>query len=426
MFAAPLVERKYDLLEVLGQGTTGVVRRAMKYGGSSPSAVKTVRTTDEEIALVVRREYKILCALQGHPNIVQCEDLVEDPMACRVDLVMTFVPGVSLDKFVRSHGKLTEDQARPLFTQLLCAVHHCHLHRVCHRDIKPSNINVSVDEGCTAKLVLMDFNAAAQVGSSTLGIVMTPTGTRPYMSPEAMCTSRLYNEMTDVWSSGVCLYFMIVGHVPWVGQRWHTLLMEVTRFPIQFPVDLSNDVLKLLKGLLCRSVADRLMVAGALALPWCKLSESQIHDIYGIKDPEIFVSQPSYRNWEVKARMFFLQAEHHASKSPQKVLPRNRSWPFLRRSFVESAWFDRHCHGHCTLDSGICWDSGMAFRKAKQPSSQKLPPKCQLVSFSTPSGHIAASELVRNWELKLRRAHLEDLYGPTTPEPSYRNWEVKK
>lgn len=424
MFAAPLVEQQYEFFEMLGQGTISVVRRARKYGSSSPSVIKTVRTSDEEIAMVVRREYKILCDLQGHPNIVQCEEMIEDPMACRVDIVMAFVPGVSLDKLVRSHGKLKEYQARPLFVQLLRAIHHCHVHRVCHRDIKPSNIIVSADEECT-RLILIDFNAAAQVGSSALGNAVTPTGTRPYMSPEAMCTSRLYNEMTDVWSSGVCLYFMLMGHVPWVGQRWHILLMEVTRFPIQFPIGLSSDALKLLRGLLCRSVANRLMVAGALALPWCELSEVEIHHIYGIRDPEMFLPQPSYRNWEVKARTVLLHAEQGAAKSDvcmPKVLSTSRSWPFLRRPFVGSAWFDKHCHGHCMLDSGICWDSRMAFRKAPKPCSRKLALQGKSISSGAPSGYITTQ--FRNWEVKLRRAHLEDLYGPTMPQPSYRNWEV--
>merc|ERR1719171_1973321 len=117
----------------------------------------------------------------------------------------------------------------------------------------------------------MDFNAAVQMGGSddsspTCVRSLAPTGTRPYMSPEALYTSSLYNEMTDIWSAGICLYFMLAGHLPWVGRRRQTLPIEVARFPIQFPSGLSDEALELLTGLLSRNVADRLMAAGALSM----------------------------------------------------------------------------------------------------------------------------------------------------------------
>lgn len=155
------------------------------------------------------------------------------------------------------------------------------------------------------------------------------------------------------------------------------------------------------------------MVAEALALPWCKLSESEINSVYGIKDSETALSQPSYRNWEVKARMDFLHAECRCPELDghlPKVLPRNRSWPFLQKESIGSIGLDKHLHGHLVLDSGICWDSGIALQRTKLPGPQK---NC-------------ISPFFRNWEVNLRHVHLQDLYGPPTPEPSYRNWEVSR
>jgi|Transcript_58121 serine/threonine protein kinase len=387
---SPVVEEKYELHEVLGQGSVAVVRRATRCGSHEQFAVKTMKSDDPEVLLIAERECHLLKKLR-HPNIVQIVELIVDKAASRLDIVMSLAGGRRLDVLVKNDGHMTEDVARPLFAQLLHAVHHCHSHRVCHRDIKPENIVITEiprereDDHRSQSLVLMDFNAACGGGG------LTPTGTKPYMSPEAWRTHALYNEMTDLWSCGVCLYFMLAGYLPWVGERMDVLALEVSSFPIRLPAGLSSEALALLAGLLCRDVTQRLLVAAALAHPWCRLSSGEILNVFSNQlagDSDVAVAQPSYRDWEVKAR----KAAEAPSQSP---LPKTVSWPMIcSESYVPAS----PCHKAATEET---WYS-------------HVTPLDRSASISS-----------RDWEVKLRRNSLNTLYGPPPSVPPYRDWELK-
>mmetsp|Transcript_150620 Transcript_150620/g.280770 ORF Transcript_150620/g.280770 Transcript_150620/m.280770 type:complete len:429 (-) Transcript_150620:25-1311(-) len=397
----PLITQKYELLEIMGQGTTAVVRRAMHRGSAQIFAVKTVHTEDPEMAAIVAKEFELLKSVQ-HPNIVQVVELVVDLTVSRVDIVMALVSGLRLDALVKRNGCLTEDGARPLLVQLLRAVRHCHSHRVCHRDIKPENIMISLEAGCPQSLVLMDFNAACRGGG------LTPTGTRLYMSPEAWCEAGNTNEMRDMWSVGVCLFFMLAGFLPWIGERLHVLALEVSNFPLRLPAGLSTEADSLLQGLLCRVVACRLMVIAALAHPWCRLAPEERRELFGIQGSDDSFSQPSYFNWEVKARKSSgVEAAEveDVQGSAEQPFRKTASWPMVS-STVETV----------ALHEVLMQESNVPAGSTSPPWYTYLPQAKSRASVVSPS--------FRGWELRMRRSHLQDLYGEPIHEPPYRNWEI--
>ena len=99
------------------------------------------------------KEYCIGVSL-NHPNIARVESLEEDPVAGRC-IVMEYVEGVPLDKWMHSHRRRSRRQA--VLRQLLDAVAHCHSRQVCHRDLKPANVLVAT-ECDTVKII--DFGLA--------------------------------------------------------------------------------------------------------------------------------------------------------------------------------------------------------------------------------------------------------------------------
>lgn len=409
----PRVEQEYDLHEPLGQGSHAVVRRATKRGSQRELAVKTIRSHDEEGQLLAQREYELLAELH-HPNIIAIVDLIVDSAASRVDIVMPLISGLSLDALVKRDGPTSEDAARPLFTQLLHAVHYCHAHRVCHRDIKPENLMVSQEGGGIAKLTLMDFNAASKAGG------LTPTGTLMFMSPEAWHAKSAHNEMGDMWSVGVCLYFMLAGYLPWVGQRVHVVALEVARFPMRFPADLGVDALSLLTGLLCRDVGQRLMVAGALMHPWCKLSDNEKRCLFGLQTVGEQPPQPSYRDWEIRARKTLKDS------SVQIFGPAFESPPLARMPKANTIE-NMECFALPPESPKICTArSWQGF--ALQPSSPKHKSDDHYYSTLPCSRTYAPSKApgFQDWEVLLRREKLQTLYGPPILEPHYRNWEAKE
>lgn len=262
-------------------------------------------------------------------------------------------------------------------------------------------------EGGREVLVLMDFNAACKAGG------LTPTGTRQYMSPEAWRSMALLGEMTDMWSVGVCLYFMLTGYLPWVGRRLHVLALEVCSFPLRFPAGLTEEALSLLTGLLCRNVATRLMVVGALTHPWCKLCEDEARSLFSLQISGAHPPQPSYRDWEIKARkqitcggntdVFGPGLETPPGHSP---LRRTASWPVLcsESNQLASAHLPPHSQPIAELECQHYFSSLASAGSCTSPSA----PGC------------------KGWEVKLRREQLRSLYGPPVCEPAYRNWETKE
>merc|ERR1719359_262141 len=106
---------------------------------------------------------------------------------------------------------LSESQTAIVMQQALRAVAYMHHVHIAHRDLKPENL-IFVDkkpiEKSTVKVI--DFGIAKQF---VPGVPLTTTlGTAHYVAPEVLTGS--YNEACDVWSGGVIMYILLVGHQP--------------------------------------------------------------------------------------------------------------------------------------------------------------------------------------------------------------------
>jgi serine/threonine protein kinase len=285
--------------------------------------------------------------------------------------------------------------------------------------------------------VLLDFNAACK------GSVLSPTGTRPYMSPEAWHTHALYNEMTDLWSAGVCLFFMLAGYLPWVGRHLHVLAVEVASFPIRMPAGLTDDALSILNGLLCRNVASRLMITGALAHPWCRLPDADISKFLGMQTCDgQYDGQPSYRDWEVRARKV------NVKEVMVEPIRRSYTWPLFPDGGISTAGSNSP-FAHVQVHSPKRSLSPSLSPSARSPmlSPSVVPKKEQwyscvphslgrsqplLTAHPGPWGE-RQSQWFENlsaahssspcavpyfwgWESRLRREHLADIYGSQVSE----------
>jgi len=409
----PLVEQAYILHEVVGQGSLGVVRRATRRSSAQEgterapqqTVVKTIHTGDPERVHTAEKEHKLLMGLQ-HPNIVRILDLIVDPAAHRIDILMPLIPGAQLYDLVKQRGFLAEDFARALFTQLMRAVLHCHTCRVCHRDIKPENIMVSQKEDGSSHLVLLDFNCACYVGG------LTPTGTPQYKAPEAWQEHHSYNELTDVWSAGVCLYFMLSGVLPWIGERHHVLLAEVSTFPIRLPMGLTAQALSLLRGLLCRDVSVRLMVAGALAHPWCRLSSAEVWglfetstDLLNIGKKAAELERGGRACTKVQTTEFPPYSSVRESTVHQHTLRRSVSWPCADSGSMDAT--------KVAPGAEPAAPQGLSMNGHEQHWHSRLPAGCRSATCRASSNS--------QFEAWQRGEQFEDLYGESVVTPTYRS-----
>lgn len=274
----PLLEKRFQVGEVIGQGTFTTVRKVTKQGNATPGGVsfitKTYKTDDEEMVSIANREFQVLKLVRGHPNVMHCKEILVDAPNGRVDLLLRMAPGISLSSLVSNEGRLNEERARPILVGLLKALLWCHSRRVVHRDVKPDNIVVNEEGENGPGVVLCDFNTACCLGrdcSDPLAGGVTPTGTPDWLSPECANTG-CPGEMVDVWAAGLCLQYMLAGFLPWSNQSYSAILKSVQSVTkIEPPTGISEEAVDLLQSLLQRDVASRMLVCGALAHGWCKL-----------------------------------------------------------------------------------------------------------------------------------------------------------
>lgn len=153
----------------------------------------------------VAREIHIM-KLVRHPSIVQLYELIETPKYLM--LVMEYAEeGELYNRIVRSK-RLEEDEVCRLFGQLVDAIDYCQRLKVAHRDIKPENLLLDFQ----GRLKLTDFGLSNTYPDDEK--LKTPCGSRCYAAPEMLSREGYCGAKVDVWSSGVVLFAMLCGCLP--------------------------------------------------------------------------------------------------------------------------------------------------------------------------------------------------------------------
>lgn len=209
-----------------GRGSYGEVHTATHHRTGMRRAVKSVgkmglRRYVSDVSAFVRREVDILRRLD-HPNIVRLYEAFEDQSA--LYLVLELCEGGDLlERVAVARDRLPEREAAMLMAQMLGAMQHLYLRGIVHRDVKPENFLFSRREPEReplpperSPLKLIDFGLSRRL-SFEAGIRVTPKiGTTEYMAPEAYAgrVNTVLADRTDMWSIGVVLHVIFIGHFP--------------------------------------------------------------------------------------------------------------------------------------------------------------------------------------------------------------------
>ncbi|GAU37046.1 hypothetical protein TSUD_207520, partial [Trifolium subterraneum] len=160
------------------------------------------------MTLPIKREISIMKIVR-HPNIVRLHEVLASQN--KIYIILEFVMGGELYDQIVQLGKLSENESRRYFQQLIDAVAHCHKKGVYHRDLKPENL-------------LLD--AFGNLKGDDL--LHTTCGTPNYVAPEVLSNHGYDGAAADVWSCGVILYVLMAGYLPFEEADLPTLFRRIS------------------------------------------------------------------------------------------------------------------------------------------------------------------------------------------------------
>lgn len=204
-----IVNQRYRIVSLLGQGGFGAVYRAWDIPLNRPCALKENLDISDEAQRQFMREATLLANL-SHPNLPRVTDHFILPGQGQF-LVMDFIKGEDLATMIAQRGALPAAQAVAWVCQVGEALAYLHTRQppVIHRDVKPANIRITPD----GQAMLVDFGLvkiADPGGLTALGA----RGVTPGYSPPEQYGRGHTDVRTDIYALGATLYTLLTGQTP--------------------------------------------------------------------------------------------------------------------------------------------------------------------------------------------------------------------
>ncbi|MBF0780652.1 MULTISPECIES: Stk1 family PASTA domain-containing Ser/Thr kinase [unclassified Granulicatella] len=222
-----VLNQRYKIVKYIGSGGTATVYLGKDLILDRPVAIKMLRYDflhDEKSLKRFQHEAQAI-SLLAHPNIVSLYDVDED--AQNQYLVMEYVEGTDLKKYIQQYKPLTVTEAIQIMLQIIEAVSQAHAQNIIHRDLKTQNILIRRDK----IIKITDFGIAT--GFSEISMTQTNTliGSIHYLSPEQTRGQRA-TKQSDIYALGIILYELIMGEVPFKGDTAVSIAMKHFQSPM--------------------------------------------------------------------------------------------------------------------------------------------------------------------------------------------------
>lgn len=263
---------KYRIEELVNEGGMGAVYRATHVLMDKTVAIKVLHpalAADDKIVARFSREARAASRI-SHPHALNVTDFGEDETGV-VFLVMEYLNGQTLKELIHAEGPMPLPRVVEIMRQVSGALEAAHGEGVIHRDLKSDNIMLLDVGGDWAKV--LDFGIAKiteKVGQDTsLTAPNLIIGTPQYMSPEQCSQAAELDTRSDIYSLGVILYEMLVGHVPFTGESPTAIMMKHLQEPAPSVMEERQDLPAAIGRVVARALAkrpeDRFQSVGELA-----------------------------------------------------------------------------------------------------------------------------------------------------------------
>jgi eukaryotic-like serine/threonine-protein kinase len=228
-----LIEGKYRIIELIGEGGMGAVYLGENVRIQRKVAIKVLHgaySSNVEVAQRFEREAQAAGRI-GNDHILEVLDLGELPGGDRF-MVMEHLDGETLAHRIKRLGRMSPQQVAPLAKQMVTGLAAAHAAGIVHRDLKPENIFILKEKaGKKDYIKIIDFGISKfqPLGGDAMkmtrtGVVM---GTPYYMAPEQASGSRDADARSDLYAVGVMLYEAVTGRVPFDAPTFNQLMFQI-------------------------------------------------------------------------------------------------------------------------------------------------------------------------------------------------------
>ncbi|XP_026052300.1 serine/threonine-protein kinase NIM1-like [Carassius auratus] len=196
-----------------------------------------------------------------HPNLLQLYEVLETPS--RLYLVLEFAGGGDLHTRISTGGKLSDQESKIVFAQILSAVKYMHENNIIHRDLKAENVLYTTNS-C---IKVADFGFSKRVNNRNQALD-TFCGSPPYAAPELFKDESYIGPPVDVWAMGILLFFMVTGTLPFRAETVAKLRQSVLEGAYVLPTWVSAPCQRLIRGILKPEPLERCALDQMLGCEW--------------------------------------------------------------------------------------------------------------------------------------------------------------
>ena len=235
-YIGKMLDNRYEILERIGTGGMAIVYKAKCHRLNRLVAIKILKSDlaqNEEFRRRFNAESQAVAQL-SHPNIVSVYDVSRG--GDMEYIVMELIDGITLKQYMEKRGQLNWRESLHFITQIMRGLSHAHSRGIIHRDIKPQNIMVLRD----GSVKVADFGIAC-LADSAQTLTQEALGSVHYISPEQARGDRP-DARSDIYSSGVVLYEMLTGRLPFEGESAVSVAIQhLSSIPLA-PREINPDI----------------------------------------------------------------------------------------------------------------------------------------------------------------------------------------
>ena len=248
-YIGKMLDNRYEILERIGTGGMAIVYKAKCHRLNRLVAIKILKSDlaqNEEFRRRFNAESQAVAQL-SHPNIVSVYDVSRG--GDMEYIVMELIDGITLKQYMEKRGQLNWRESLHFITQIMRGLSHAHSRGIIHRDIKPQNIMVLRD----GSVKVADFGIAC-LENSAQTLTQEALGSVHYISPEQARGDRA-DARSDIYSSGVVLYEMLTGRLPFEGESAVSVAIQhLSSIPLA-PREINPDIPEQLELICMKAMA---------------------------------------------------------------------------------------------------------------------------------------------------------------------------